>query len=172
MGINVSEEPCCFNLLIFREGGGIRFFWNVGAIYQTTQSHVSCIVILALLVLWYTVKSPICCRFHAYELPIILFAIHTHTPYLSTVYFACARFGSFLRKISPQGMFFFFFWLLFHRFSFPCFLTLIVPEEGPWLAGYRGLIDGANRESTGGSWGGRGLIGNQSGWVERGYTCR
>lgn len=49
-------------------------------------------------------------------------------------------------------MFFFSFWLLFHRFSFPCFLSLIVPEEGPWLAAYTGLIDGASRESTGGSW--------------------
>ena len=69
-------------------------------------------------------------------------------------------------------MFFFSFWLLCHRFSFPCFLSLIVPEEGPWLAGYRGLIDGASRESTGGSWKEGGLIGNQSGWVERGRTCR
>jgi hypothetical protein len=40
------------------------------------------------------------------------------------------------------------------------------------LAGYIELIDGANRESTGGSWKGGGLIGNQSGWVERGRTCR
>lgn len=115
-------------------------------------------------------KSPICCRYHACELPIILFAIHTHTHTLSFHCLLC------LCKI------FLFFWKEF-RFK-ECFSSLFgsssiasaslvflpllcqrrvhgsLATEG-WLT-----EQGINRPGRGG------LIGNQSGWVERGYTCR
>lgn len=79
MSVSVSEEPAGCSLLI------LPWRWRQYVLAERwchlpnfTGSHelLSCARLLV------SSKSPICCRFQAYELPIILLAIHSHLIFL------------------------------------------------------------------------------------------
>lgn len=135
-----------------------------------TESHelLSCARLLV------SSKSTICCRFQAYESPIILLAVHSHLIFLLSTLPAqdfllfsppreknFALRNVFLLFLAPLPS------LQLPLFSFPyC-------ARGGSMVGWLQRADwrseqGINRRELERG----GLIGNQSGWVERGRTCR
>jgi hypothetical protein len=170
MGVSVSEEPAGFRLLI------LPWRWRQYVLaerwchlpnFTVSRELLSCARLLV------SSKSPICCRFQAYELPIILLAIHSHL--------------IFLLSTLPAQDFLLFFWEKKFRLK-ECFSSLFGSSSiasaslvffpllcqrrvHGWLATEGWLTErvGNQPAGVGKRWG---LIGNQSGWVERGRTCR
>ena len=170
MDVSVTEEPAGFSLLILPW----KFWQWCFHLPNFTESHelLSCARLLV------SSKSPICCRLQAYELPIILLAIHPHLIFLLST-LPAQDFLLFFFSFSPRKKNFrlkecfssLFGSSLSASASLVFFPLLCQRRVYGWLATEGWLTERAGNQPAGVGKR-RGLIGNQSGWVERGRTCR